>query len=247
MRMKIDAKGLNYRELNERIHDAVAQGVKEIDLVNVLGQRYIGTGLDREVTLNIYGTPGSDLGAFMDGPRINVFGSGQDDIGNTMNGGIIAIHGDAGNVVGLSMRTGKIFVKGSVGYRVGIHMKAYKDQCPVIVVGGKAGDFLGEYMAGGKLIVLGIFKKEKDPVAGRYIATGMHGGAIYIRGGVNKNQLGRDVAVEEVGDEEKTVIKSDIEAFCRYFGVTEIDDILSSPFIKLSPRSSRPYGRLYAY
>jgi glutamate synthase domain-containing protein 3 len=164
-----------------------------------------------------------------------------------MNSGTIAIHGDAGNVVGLSMRTGKIFVKGSVGYRVGIHMKAYKDQCPVIVVGGKAGDFLGEYMAGGKLIVLGIFKKEKDPVAGRYIATGMHGGTIYIRGGVNKNQLGRDVAVEEVGDEEKTIIKSDIEAFCRYFGVTEIDDILSSSFIKLSPRSSRPYGRLYAY
>lgn len=245
--MKIDAKGLNYRDLNERIHDAVAQGAKEIDLVNVLGQRYIGTGVDRDVTLNIYGTPGSDLGAFMDGPRINVFGSAQDNVGNTMSDGTIAIHGDAGNVVGLSMRTGKIFVKGSVGYRVGIHMKAYRDQCPVIVVGGRAGDFLGEYMAGGKLVVLGIFKKEKDPVVGCYIGTGMHGGAIYIRGGVNKNQLGEDVAVEEVGDEEKTAIKRDIEDFCRHFRVTEVDDILSSPFVKLIPRSSRPYGKLYAY
>jgi glutamate synthase domain-containing protein 3 len=74
--VKIDAKGLHYRELNARIHDAVSQGVEEIDVVNVLGHRYIGTGLDREVTLNIYGTPGSDLGAFMDGPKINVFGSG---------------------------------------------------------------------------------------------------------------------------------------------------------------------------
>lgn len=245
--MKIDAKGLNYRELNERIHDLVAQGVKEIDLVNVLGQRYIGTGVDRDVTLNIYGTPGSDLGAFMDGPRINVFGSAQDNVGNTMSGGSIAIHGDAGNVVGLSMRTGRIFVKGSVGYRVGIHMKAYQDQCPVIVVGGRAGDFLGEYMAGGKLVVLGIFKKEKDPVVGSYIGTGMHGGTIYIRGGVTKNQLGDDVAAEEVSDEEKTAIKKDIEDFCRYFRVTEVDNILSSTFVKLIPRSSRPYGKLYAY
>lgn len=245
--MKIDAKGLNYRELNERIHDAVSKGVDEIDLVNVLGQRYIGTGLDREVTLNIYGTPGSDLGAFMDGPKINVFGSGQDDIGNTMNSGSIVIHGDAGNVVGLSMRTGKIFVKGSVGYRAGIHMKAYQDQCPVMVVGGKAGDFLGEYMAGGKLILLGIFKKEKDQVAGRYIATGMHGGVIYIRGGVNKNQVGRDVAVEEVTDEEKAEIRGEIEEFCRHFGITRIDDIMASPFVRLSPKSSRPYGKLYAY
>lgn len=245
--MKIDAKGLNYRKLNERIHDLVAQGVKEIDLVNVLGQRYIGTGVDRDVTLNIYGTPGSDLGAFMDGPRINVFGSAQDNVGNTMSGGSIAIHGDAGNVVGLSMRTGRIFVKGSVGYRVGIHMKAYQDQCPVIVVGGRAGDFLGEYMAGGKLVVLGIFKKEKDPVVGSYIGTGMHGGTIYIRGGVTKNQLGDDVAAEEVSDEEKTAIKKDIEDFCRYFRVTEVDNILSSTFVKLIPRSSRPYGKLYAY
>ena len=42
------------------------------------------------------------------------------------------------------MRGGEIFIKGDVGYRVGIHMKAYLDHQPKIVVGGKAGDFLGE-------------------------------------------------------------------------------------------------------
>lgn len=244
--MKIDAKGMNYRDLNERIHEAVAQGAPEIDLVNVLGHRYIGTGVDKDVTINVYGTPGSDLGAFMDGPTINVFGSAQDCVGNTMNGGTIAIHGDAGNVVGLSMRNGKMFIKGSVGYRVGIHMKAYEDKCPVIVVGGRAGDFLGEYMAGGRLIVLGIFKKDKDAVVGRYTGTGMHGGVLYIRGGVSRNQIGEGVELEEVSEEEKVAIRGDIEEFCAQLRITGVDEILSQAFVKLTPRSKRPYGKLYA-
>ncbi|MGB9868250.1 MAG: hypothetical protein ACPLPR_10220 [Bacillota bacterium] len=245
--MKIDAKGMNYRDLNERIHEAVSRGAREVDLVNVLGHRYIGTGVDKDVTINIYGTPGSDLGAFMDGPTINVFGSAQDCVGNTMNGGTIAIHGDAGNVVGLSMRNGKLWIRGSVGYRVGIHMKAYQDKCPVIVVGGRAGDFLGEYMAGGKLIVLGVFKKDRDPVVGRYIGTGMHGGVIYIRGGVSKSQIGEGVELEEASQDDKEALRGDIQQFCAQLKVQGLDEILSDTFVKLTPRSKRPYGKLYAY
>ena len=58
------------------------------------------------------------------------------------------------------MRSGKIFIKGDVGYRVGIHMKAYENLYPVIIIGGTAQDFLGEYMAGGLLIVLGLNGKK---------------------------------------------------------------------------------------
>lgn len=34
-------------------------------------------------------------------------------------------------------------------------MKAYQDKQPVIVIGGRAGSFLGEYQAGGTILVLG--------------------------------------------------------------------------------------------
>jgi glutamate synthase domain-containing protein 3 len=34
-------------------------------------------------------------------------------------------------------------------------MKAYEDDLPVLVIGGRAGSFLGEYQAGGIIIVLG--------------------------------------------------------------------------------------------
>jgi hypothetical protein len=95
-------------------------------------------------------------GAFMDGPVVEVFGNGQDAIANTMNNGRIVIHGDAGDVLAYAMRGGALFVRGSVGYRVGIHMKAFRDLVPILVVGGTAKDFLGEYMAGGILAVLAL-------------------------------------------------------------------------------------------
>lgn len=73
-----------------------------------------------------------------------------------MNDGAIIIHGNSGDTTGYAMRSGEIYVQGNAGYRVGIHMKSYQDMFPTIVIGGKVGDFLGEYQAGGIIIVLGI-------------------------------------------------------------------------------------------
>lgn len=54
------------------------------------------------------------------------------------------------------MRGGKIYVRDHAGYRAGIHMKEYKKKVPIMIIGGCAGSFLGEYQAGGILIVLGL-------------------------------------------------------------------------------------------
>lgn len=35
------------------------------------------------------------------------------------------------------------------------HMKEYKEKVPVLVIGGRTGSFLGEYQAGGIIVVLG--------------------------------------------------------------------------------------------
>ncbi len=57
MKMKpvhIDAKDLHYTPLNQKIRAAVADGVKEIIIDNVLGQRFIADGLrGDEVTITI--------------------------------------------------------------------------------------------------------------------------------------------------------------------------------------------------
>jgi len=163
--MRINAKGIHYRALNEWIRKALAVDIREIVLEQVNGQRYIGDGLSGDVRITVNGTPGNDLGAFMDGPTIEVFGNAQDALGNTMNAGKILIHGHAGDIIGYAMRGGKIFIRGDVGYRVGIHMKAYKDLHPVIIVGGVAQDFLGEYMAGGSIILLGLDADPQKPTS----------------------------------------------------------------------------------
>jgi glutamate synthase domain-containing protein 3 len=242
----IDAQGIFYRELNAKLRKVVSNGTKKIELRNVYGQRYIGTDLDKPVEIEIFGTPGNDLGAFMDSPRIIVHGNAQDGCGNTMNNGEIIIHGHAGDILGLSARGGKIFVREDVGYRAGIHMKEYQDKKPMVVIGGTAQDFLGEYMAGGIMILLGLNLKEGEQHKANFIGTGMHGGAIYIRGDVEEFQLGKEVGVTELDENDRRILSQFVGEFAAHFGY-EAEMILNHEFRKLLPRWLRPYGRLYAY
>ncbi len=244
--VKIDASSLFYRELNARLRDAVSNGTRRIELRNVYGQRYIGTDLNSPVEIEIFGTPGNDLGAFMDGPRITIHGNAQDGCGNTMNGGEIIVHGHAGDIVGLSARGGKIFVRDDVGYRAGIHMKEYQDKKPVLVIGGTAQDFLGEYMAGGILVLLGLNLSTGEHHKVNFIGTGMHGGVIYLRGSVYDFQLGKEVGVAELEENDYQILQKSVSEFAAYFGY-DTGEILKHKFIKLFPRWLRPYGRLYAY
>jgi glutamate synthase domain-containing protein 3 len=244
--VKIDAAGIYYRELNAHLRELVAAGAKKIEIHNVHGQRYIGTDLGGPVEIEIYGTPGNDLGAFMNGPRITVHGNGQDGCGNTMNEGEITVHGHAGDTVGLSARGGRIFIREDVGYRAGIHMKEYKDKKPVIVIGGTAQDFVGEYMAGGVLVLLGLTLGDGLKHRARYIGTGMHGGVIYLRGSVENYQLGKEVGVAKLEEADLAVLRGLTGEFAARFGYNA-DGLLDDKFVKLYPRYLRPYGRLYAY
>jgi glutamate synthase domain-containing protein 3 len=232
--------------LNDLLRKATSDGARKIELRNVFGQRYIGTDLEKAVEIDIYGTPGNDLGSFMDGPRIRVYGNAQDGCGNTMNQGEIVIYGHAGDTIGLSARGGKIFVRDYVGYRAAIHMKEYQDKKPALVIGGTSQDFLCEYMAGGTVVVLGLDLKQGERHGARFIGTGMHGGVIYLRGEVEKYQLGKEVGVKELDDEDRALLGNLVGEFAHHFDY-QADEILQGKFIKLVPLWLRPYGRLYTY
>jgi glutamate synthase domain-containing protein 3 len=240
----IDATGIYYRDLNSLLRSLDGNGIEKIEICNVYGQRYIGTDLDGHISIDIYGTPGNDLGAFMNGANITVHGNVQDGCGNTMDHGSIVVHGRAGDLVGHSMRGGKIFIRDDAGYRVGIHMKEYLDKRPAIVIGGTAQDFLGEYMAGGVLVVLGTNMKGEIRHNARFVGTGMHGGTMYIRGEVS--HVGEEVEVKELNEADYRMLGSLVDEFCRHYGL-DATKILESKFSKLVPVSSRPYGNLYAY
>ena len=233
----IDANNLYYRDLNARLQNMVSDSTYKVEIRGVAGQRYIGTGLRFPVEIDVFGTPGNDLGAFLDA---------QDVCGNTMNKGEIIIHGHAGDVTGLSARGGKIFVRDDVGYRAGIHMKEYQDKKPVLVIGGTAQDFLGEYMAGGILILLGLNLGNQEFHRSRYVGTGMHGGVIYLRGKINEYQLGREVGMAALEEQDCRLLEKYVSEYATNFSFKPME-IIKHEFVKLFPRWLRPYGRLYAY
>ena len=241
---KIDATGLYYRHLNAVLRILNGKGVERVDINNVYGQRYIGTDIDRNIEIHIYGTPGNDLGAFMNSPNIFVHGNVQDGCGNTMNGGLIVVHGGAGDVAGYSMRGGKIFIRDNVGYRAGIHMKGFQNIRPSMVIGGSARGFLGEYMAGGVVLVLGLNRQSIECPEPKFVGTGMHGGVIYVRGEIT--DLGKEVEVMDIDGSDAELIRILVKEFCNYFGF-DFDEVMSRKFTKIMPVSYRPYGRLYAY
>ena len=239
MATKINAAGLHYKDLNHLISSSAD---KDIVVDNVLGQRYIGSS-SSDKNIEIHGVPGNALGAYLNGCSINVFANAQDATGDTMNSGEIIIHGNCGDAAGYGMRDGKIFIKGSAGYRAGIHMKEYQQHIPMLVIGEAVGAFLGEYQAGGRIIVLGIGHENECPVGG-FCGTGMHGGAIYIRSEHAPKGLPVQVKCEDASDDDINAIKGDVEEFSANFGCNA-EELLKSHFFKLTPNTASPYKQLY--
>jgi glutamate synthase domain-containing protein 3 len=242
--IRIDAKGLHYTALNRQIREAVAAGVEEIVLDHVLGQRFIADGLKGRVTLVIHGVPGGDLGMFMSGPTCIVYGNCEHAPGNTMDAGTIVVHGGAGDAVAHSMRGGQVFVRDNIGYRGGIHMKEYEKKRPILVVGGQARAFLGEDMAGGLIVVLGL--DGENPIEERGIGSGIHGGEIYIRGPVDERYVGLGATVKPYGEEQKEKILPCIREYARRFNV-DCTDIVEDDFTRIGPSSSRPFAHKYVW
>jgi glutamate synthase domain-containing protein 3 len=235
--MNIAAKNIDFRTLNEHVKAAT----DDVCIDDCCGQRFIGSGL-RSKTITINGTPGNALGAYLNGGTIHVHGNVQDAVGDTMNEGKIVIHGNAGDALGYAMRGGRIFVRDDAGYRTGIHMKEYKEKKPAIIIGGKVGSFLGEYLAGGIIVVLGI--DSVDLPMGNFAGTGMHGGCIFIRTDHELAGLPKQVVVSIASAGDLQEIVPLLTEFAEHFGM-EADTFAGDRFYILKPNAKNPYKQLY--
>ena len=130
---------------------------------------------DGTITLNMKGTAGQSLGAFMSkGININVDGAGNDYIGKGMNGGRIVItSAKAGPKFALGGNTclygatgGTLYIHGQVGERF-----AVRNSGATTVVEG-TGDHPCEYMTGGVAVILGE--------TGVNFGAGMTGGKAFV-------------------------------------------------------------------
>ncbi len=233
----IDAKNLEFSELNAIIRDT-----GDCEIRGCLGQRFIAAGMGHR-EIKIYGTPGNALGAYLNGGGIEVFGNTQDAVGDTMNAGRIVVHGSIGDAAGYAMRGGEIYVRDNAGYRAGIHMKAYRDKVPVMVIGGRTGSFLGEYQAGGLIIVLGL-NEDGHPIVGNFPSTGMHGGKLFLRSDCSEISFPKQVTARPASPEDLAEIKKYVEEYCRLFG-KNADELMNSDFTVITPDSKNPYKQMY--
>jgi len=193
--------------------------------------------------ITVEGIPGNALGAYLNGADITVNGNAQDAVGDTMNDGRIVVHGNIGDAAGYAMRGGSIYVKGAAGYRAGIHMKAYKEKIPVMIIGGYAGSFLGEYQAGGVIVVFGLHANGKR-IVGNFPCTGMHGGKMILRSDCKDIKFPDQVTANPASDEDLKQIKKYAAEYCRLFG-EDLGEMMDAPFTVVTPDSNNPYKRLY--
>ena len=234
----IEAGSLSFSELNETIRSAGAK----CRVSACLGQRFIAAGMSRK-SIEIDGIPGNALGAYLNGADITVHGNAQDAVGDTMSAGRIVIHGNIGDAAGYAMRGGEIFVEGNAGYRAGIHMKEYKEHKPVIVIGGRAGSFLGEYQAGGLILVLGLHTDGR-PIVHFFPCTGMHGGKMVFRGDVSSIRFPDQVTLHNATAEDMEEITPYVREYCRLFD-RDAEAMLRDNYTVITPDSKNPYKQMY--
>lgn len=241
--MSITAGVRGYSEVNEEIKSELLSKNK-VTVNDVNGQRYLGCGLESGKRIEVHGTAGNDLAFCLNGGKIVIYGHGQDAVGNTMGGGEIIIHGHAGDALGYGMRDGQIYVRDNVCCRGGIHMKEFRNMKPVLVIGSNAGSFLGEYMSGGVIVLLGLNMKKGEKLFGTHCASGMHGGKIYVRGTYPKENVSPNIKAVSLTPEDEAELTVYVKNYCKYFDA-DFDKIMKKGFRKLIPVTTRPYANLY--
>ena len=122
-------------------------------------------------------------------------------------------------------------------------MKEYKDKKPVIVIGGRTGSFLGEYQAGGLIIVLGR-NSDGKPTVGNFPCTGMHGGKMVIRGSVEDISFPHQVNLREATADDMAEIMPFLKNYCNYFDF-DINELTEERFTVITPDSRKPYKQMY--
>ena len=199
-------KRLESRILEEKIQQAVRDGYRKIE-VQGFGQHGIGGRLwqagNEKIYLKITGQSGQRAGSLgFANTEIEIFSPASDDIGWLNAGAKIIVHGNATNGVCNGMAQGEVYIAGNIGSR-GMTMTKSNPRFapPELWVLGSAGDFFGEFMAGGIAVICGFESQTPDNVLGYRPLVGMVGGKVFFRG-KHKGFSENDAKLIKIDDKE---------------------------------------------
>jgi NADPH-dependent glutamate synthase beta subunit-like oxidoreductase/glutamate synthase domain-containing protein 3/NAD-dependent dihydropyrimidine dehydrogenase PreA subunit len=222
---------LDSRILEERIQEAVTRGYRHL-VVKAAGQQGIGGRLggkgNDKISIRIQDHPGQRVGAMgFPNTEIEVMGPASDDVGWLNVGAHIIVQGHAGNGVANAMAQGRIYINGNIGAR-GMTMTKSNPRFdpPELWVLGSAGDYFGEFMAGGICVVCGFEPQNDTNVLGYRPLVGMVGGKVFFRGkyqGLGHNDA-KQIPIE---NEDQAWLENNLREYLERIGRPEIFELLA--------------------
>lgn len=221
-----DGQRVRSRILEEEIQAAVAAGWRRIE-VEAFGQHGIGGRLWRAgaepVRVRITGHAGQRVGAMgFPNTAIELLGPASDDLGWLNAGAEIVVHGHAGNGAANAMAQGRIYVGGNIGAR-GMTMTKHNPRFapPELWVLGSAGDYFGEFMAGGIAVVCGQDAQTPENILGYRPLVGMVGGKVFLRG-PHGGFSQADARQAPIGDADWAWLEENLKIFLKKIGRNEL-------------------------
>lgn len=195
----IDCQDLSTREINQKIHAFIDEGVREITVENPDARHAFVPGIKADnVTVNFRGPVGWYAAGMNDGLNVRVQGNCGWAIAECMMRGHIEIHGHAGSGAAASIRGGLVYISGDTGARAGIAMKG-----GTLIVGGSVGINSGFMMQAGRIIICGG--------AADGLGDSMYAGSIYIAGAAHA--LGADAVERKLNKEDKAMLAETLRPF----------------------------------
>jgi glutamate synthase domain-containing protein 3 len=192
----VDLANTSVRELNQRLHDAAADGPSAWRIENPNGAHALAVGLDGELEVEIDGHVGYYCAGMNKLARVRVAGNCGVGVAENIMSGTVVVDGDASQSAGATGRGGLLVIRGSASARCGISMKGVD-----IVVHGSIGH-VGAFMAQrGTLVVCGD--------AGPDLGDSIYEAHLYVRGDVTS--LGADCIEKELRDEHTTELNGLLE------------------------------------
>ncbi|MBW1841912.1 MAG: FAD-dependent oxidoreductase, partial [Deltaproteobacteria bacterium] len=241
---------LDSRVLEEYIQNAVGEGKRDL-VVKAFGQHGIGGRLWRAgnepVSIRIEGYPGQRVGS-MGHPNtfIEIMGPASDDVGWLNAGAQIVVHGNATNGIANAMAQGKIYVAGNIGSR-GMTMTKHNPRFdpPELWVLGSAGDYFGEFMAGGIAVICGHEPQNPENILGYRPLVGMVGGKVFFRG-PHQGYSQVDARITPIPDKAWDWLLENLKIYLAHIDRTELLDFFSDRTAWQLLVAHTPYERITA-
>jgi NADPH-dependent glutamate synthase beta subunit-like oxidoreductase/glutamate synthase domain-containing protein 3/NAD-dependent dihydropyrimidine dehydrogenase PreA subunit len=223
---KKEGKRISSRVLEEIIHRHIKNGRRSIE-VEGFGQHGIGGRLwdagTEKTYIRITGQSGQRTGSMGNAnTRIEVMGPASDDIGWLNAGAQIIVHGHTSNGAMNGAAQGKVYIGGSIGAR-GMTMtkRNPRFEPPELWVMGTAGDYFGEFMAGGIAVICGHNSGPQDQILGHRPLVGMVGGKVFVRGSVQGFSQ-KDAKLSPLPDEDWNWLLTNLGVFLEKIHKTDL-------------------------